>query len=380
MTKLYTLLLAGTVLMYSCKSASKSYQKGNYKDAIELGVRKMQKDPYDYETRDLVQRSYNYAVISHEDQIRILNNSKSENRFERIYQEYTELQNLYDIIHQYPAVSTQLKSTDYSDAVNTYRDKSAQLHEDKAEKWMEEGTKKAYREAYTEFNLALRFLPDDSELRNKRDKAYDAALIKVVIGSMQNSGGYQYSASYQLQNFQSDMMRTLSQNMSGDFIRFYSEMEARGQNIKPDQLMELNMGRISFGQPNDTRNSREISKEVVMKEIVYKVDSVVKQYGTVKANITQTKRTIQSQGDLFITLRDPANRILWNDRYTAEYNWQSEFATYTGDERALSEADKKLVNLPAPINPTEDQIMQELMRQIKNNITGRLRSYYVQYQ
>ena len=70
MTNFYTFILALTVIIFSCKSASKSYQKGDYTDAIERGVKKLQKDPNDYETRDLVQKSYTYTVNEHEEWLR----------------------------------------------------------------------------------------------------------------------------------------------------------------------------------------------------------------------------------------------------------------------------------------------------------------------
>lgn len=381
MTKLYSLAIVGSLfLFYSCKTASKSYQKGDYTDAIERGVKKLQKDPSDYETKDLVQKSYNYTVNEYEDQIRILSNSKDDNRFDGIYQKYAALQNLYSTIHQYPAVAQMIKTKDYSEFVETYRDKAADIHLQKANNWMNDKTRDAYREAYKEYNVAVSYRPDDFQLRKQRDSAYNAATVKVLISPIQNLGGYQYSSSYQLQNFQKDIIRTLSYNMNNDFIKFYSEFEARNQNIEPDQIMELNLSRISIGQPNDAKTTREVTKEVVMKEIVYKTDSVGKQYGTVKATITTIKRTLLSQGDLYITVRDTKGRVLWNDRFTGEHRWQTEFSTYTGDERALSDADKKLVNQTTPTPPTEDQIMPELMKQIQSDLSYRLRNYYTKYQ
>src|SRR5690349_22902114 len=117
MTKLYFFAIAASLFICSCKSASKSYQKGDYTDAIERGVKKLQKDPYDYETRDLVQKSYTYTVNEHEDQIRMLTNSKSDNRYDRIYQEYVALQNLYQTIHAYPEAAKWIKAKDYSEFV-----------------------------------------------------------------------------------------------------------------------------------------------------------------------------------------------------------------------------------------------------------------------
>lgn len=380
MTKFYAFVIASSlVLAYSCKSAHKAYQKGDYTDAIELGVKKLQKNPDDYETRDLVQRSYNLTVQDHEDQIRILSNSRNDNRFEQIYVEYLNLQHLYKTIHQYPAVAQQIKVKDYSEYVATFADKAAEAHTEKAAKWMEEGNKTAYREAYKEYNSALRYRPDDFELRKKRDEAYDLALTKVVLSNMQNYGGYQYSSSRQVQNFQRDVLRTLSYNMNNSFVKFFTEGEARNKEIAPDQVMELNLNRISLGQPYDQKSTREVTKEVVIKEIVYKPDSVVKQYGTVKARITSVKRTIISQGDMLITVRDTRGGIVWNDRFTGEHKWQTEFASFTGDERALSDTDKTQVNKEQANPPSEDKIMEELLRQIQDDLTQRLRNYYTRY-
>jgi hypothetical protein len=382
MTKLYSLAIAASLLLlYSCKSASKSYQKGDYSDAIERGVKKLQKDPYDYETKDLVQKSYTYTVNEHEDQIRILSNSKNDNRFDRIYQEYVALQSLYQTIHQYPEAAKLIKAQDYSESVETYRDKAAEVHIDKANKWMAEGTKQAYKEAYREYATATGYRPDDFELRKQKDSAYDMAVLKVILNPIQNFGGYNYGSSYQLQNFQKNVVRTLSNNMNNDFVRFYSEYEARSSDVVPDQVMELNLSRISIGQPNDSKTSKEVSKQVVVKEIVFKEDSVKKEYATVKANIITTKRTLTSQGDLFITVRDTKGRTIWNDRFTGQHKWETQFVSYTGDERALSDPDKTSLNQNNNSNPpNEDQIMDELLRQIQNDLSYRLRNYYTRYQ
>jgi hypothetical protein len=382
MTKLYSLAIAASLLLlYSCKSASKSYQKGDYTDAIERGVKKLQKEPNDYETKDLVQKSYTYTVNEHEDQIRILSNSKNDNRFDRIYQEYVALQNLYQTIHQYPEAARLIKTKDYSDAVETYRDKAAEAHIEKADRWMQEGTKDAYREAYREYATATSYRPDDFELRKHKDSAYDKAVVKVILNPIQNFGGYNYSSSYQLQNFQRNVVRTLSNNMNNDFVKFYSENEARTNDIIPDQVMELNLSRISMGQPNDTKTTREVSKQVVVKEIVFKEDSVKKEYATVKANIITTKRTLTSQGDLFITVRDTKGRTIWNDRFTGQHKWESQFTSYTGDERALTDSDKNSLDQKTNSTPpNDDQIMEELLKQIQNDLSYRLRNYYTKYQ
>jgi hypothetical protein len=40
------------------------------------------------------------------------------------------------------------------------------------------------------------------------------------------------------------------------------------------------------------------------------------------------------------TIRDYNGRWIWSDTYRGDYSWSYTFATYTGDERALSDKDK----------------------------------------
>jgi hypothetical protein len=273
-----------------------------------------------------------------------------------------------------------IKAKDYSESVETYRDKAAEVHVQNAERWTKEGTKEAYRQAYKEYVTAASYRPEDFEIRKQRDTAYDHAVVKVILTPIQNLGGYQYSSSYQLQNFQKDIVRTLSYNLNNEFVKFYSEYEARSRNVQPDQVMELNLSRISIGQPSDVKSSREASKQVVVKEIVIKEDSVKKEYATVKANITTTKRTLLSQGDLFITVRDTRGTTIWNDRFTGQHKWETQFTSYTGDERALTETDKTALNQTNATPPTEDQIMDELLKKIQSDLSYRLRDYYTRFQ
>ncbi|HEY0041319.1 MAG TPA: hypothetical protein VGB71_11680 [Flavisolibacter sp.] len=380
MTKFYFLLLTASLFFAGCKSASKAYNKGDYSDAIELGVKKLQKDPSDAETKDLVKNAYTFAVNQHEEAIRSLSNSNSENRYELILREYSKLQDMYNTIQQSPVVASAVNPKNYSEYLQTYRDKAADVHLENAERWRNEGTKQAFRNAYNEYRTALRYR-DNMVIRTKRDEAYNAALTKVLVIPIQNYGGYSYNSSYQLQQFQNEVMRTLSYNLSNDFVRFFFEWDLQNKNLEPDQILEMNLGRIRIGQPYDQQNRREVSKEVVIKETVYKPDSVVKQYGTVRAVITTTKRNLLSEGELYLSLRDPKGRSLWSDRFNGQHQWQTEFSTYTGDERALSESDKALLNKNQNANnvPREDDIMKELYRQIQNDLSNRLRNYFARF-
>ena len=379
MTKFYLFLFLATLLFAGCQTASKAYNKGDYADAIELGIKKLQKDPSDAETSDLVKSAYSYAVNQYEANIRSLSNSAGNNRYEAILREYNRLQDLYETIQQSPVAAKVVNPTNYYDFVQTYRTKAAEVHLTEADKWMNEGTKRAYREAYNAYNRALRY-QNTADIKRMRDEAYNAAITKIMVVPIQNYGGYSYHSNFQLQQFQNEVMRTLANNMNDNFVRFYSEWDLRNRDLEPDQVLEMNLGRIRIGQPYDERSTRDVSKQVVVKETVYKPDSVVKEYATVRAKITTTRRTLLSEADLYMSIRDIKGRGMWNDRFTGQHRWRTEFVTFTGDERALSDNDRKLLNQNPNYNtPSEDEIMRELYRQIQIDLSTRLRGYFARF-
>jgi hypothetical protein len=382
MKKLYTLVFLFLPFIFSCKSASKAYEQGDYVNAVERAIKKLQKNPADYEAKELLQRSYKFAAERHEDQIRILSNSSSERKWEQMLNEYNSLQRLYNLVRQTPSAASAVKAQDYSTYIETYKDKAAEVHYEKGLKWLEEETKHGYREAYHEFRTALHFKPDDFDLKKQMQEAFDAALVRVVLLPIDAMGGnYYYSnGSYQMRNFQDQLIRNLNYHTNNSFVKFFSSWDARSSDYKPDEVLEMRLGRITIGQPYDQQQSRQVSKEVVTKEIVYKKDSVVKEYTKVYATINVINRTLVSGGDLYVTSRDERGRILWSDNFVGEHRWNTEFATFTGDERALSDNDKALINRRPNNPPRQEDIVEEILRQIESNLSQRLRNYYQRYQ
>jgi hypothetical protein len=136
---------------------------------------------------------------------------------------------------------------------------------------------------------------------------------------------------------------------------------------------------MNFGRVRDEVSKRVVSKDIVVKETVYKPDSVVREYKKVYATIHITKRIMNSTGNMMVNIRDGNGHRLWSDDFRGSHSWITEFATYTGDERALSESDKQLINRNRDYAPQEDEIMRHIISDIKNNLYTRLRDFYNRY-
>lgn len=379
--KLYFTFFIGLVLFaFSCKTASKLYEKGNFDEAVELAAKKLQKDPDDSKLLELINNAYSYAVNDHERRIHSISISNKELGYESIYQEYLLLQRMYDAISKVPSVMEIVKPFNYSDYLITYSQKASDVRYERGMVFMQGNTKQSYQDAYREFQLALRFDPGNHNATNKLNEAYESAVTNVVILPMQQQNGYVYS-SYNLStpNLEDQMVRNLQYNSGNQFIKFYSVWDVRSLNVRVDQEVDLRIITMDIGRQYDNRTARKVSKDIVIKETVYKPDSVVKEYARIYANVITTTRTSSSSVQLQMNVRNSDGRWMWNDNVNAVYNWRTDFATFTGDERALSDADKQIVNRRHEFAPPESEIMRILLENITNDALYRIRNYFNRY-
>jgi len=377
--KLYILLLLGTgILGFSCKTASKLYEKGNYDEAVELAAKKLQKDPTDAKLLDIIRNSYEYAVNDHQNLIRSDAESTNELKWEWMYNEYAALQKMYEAIYKVPSVYAIVNPVNYSSYLTTYAQKAGDVRYSRGIAFMQRYDKNSYKQAYREFQATLRFIPGDVEALQKMDEAYEYAVTNIIVLPMQQQGGYVYS-SYTVggNNFDDELLRNLQYSSGNEFVKFYSAWDARSKNIRIDQQVDMRLADVNIGRFRDVRTTRRVSKDIVVKEIIYKPDSVVKQYAKVYADITTTRRTMNSDAMLQVNVRDGEGNWLWSDNYTGNHNWGTEFSSFTGDARALSESDRQLIDRKPEFAPTEREIVDIMMSQMKSDAQYRLKNHFI---
>lgn len=375
--KLYSLLfLAFSIFLFSCQNAQKLYQHGNYDAAVELAARKLQKKPGDAKMVDVLQNAYRFAVEDHESRVRTYSNSNTDLKYENIYREYSQLQRLYEAIRRSPSVFGLVQPTDYSSYIVTYKEEAGNARFERGLELMDQNNKQSSREAYNEFQKALALKPGDLSIKQKIEEAYANAVTNVVIQPLTRYGFQYGSYNFDYQHFNHNILNYLNNNGRSQFVRYYSRSGVGDPNVRVDNTVDMRFSDVNIGRYRDERSTREVSKQVVAKEIIIKKDSVVKEYITVKARITTTTRTIQADALLQATVRDYNDRRLWSDTYRGDYGWTYSFATYTGDERALSEEDKKILNQKEQWPPSNDEIIRIIMQDIQRKTECGIAEYF----
>src|SRR6187399_154712 len=252
MRKIYTLIVLGFVLLVAgCKTAAKLYDKGNYDEAVELAVKKLQKKPDD-EMRALLQSAYQYAVNDHETRIHQLSNNTNDLKWEGIYSEYASLQKLYEAIHRSPEALAIVNPTDYSSYLHTYADKAADTRFQRGMMWMDKNDKLSFRNAYHEFEAALQYRPGELAFIERRNEAYENAVINVVVLPLENNR-YRFSSynNYEIRNLENDLLRQLQYNNGNQFVKFYSSWDASARNIQVEQFVDFHFSNFDLGRKRD---------------------------------------------------------------------------------------------------------------------------------
>jgi hypothetical protein len=106
----------------------------------------------------------------------------------------------------------------------------------------------------------------------------------------------------------------------------------------------------------------------------------VKVYGTVKATMYYSKKTTTSKGVLNFRIIDAkTNAVLAVERMPGEHVWISEWATFNGDERALTPQQLQLCKQREKIPPAPQELFIEFTKPIYDRLTVKIKDFYKGY-
>ena len=105
-----------------------------------------------------------------------------------------------------------------------------------------------------------------------------------------------------------------------------------------------------------------------------------KVYGTVKATLYHHRKTTTAKGVVSFRIVDArTGALLSAEKMPGEFVWVSEWATFNGDERALSAEQLQLTRLKERPAPAPQDLFIEFTRPIYDQITTKIREFYKGY-
>ncbi|MGY0038882.1 hypothetical protein [Pedobacter sp. NJ-S-72] len=361
------------ILLSSCKSTQKLFDKGEYSKAYYAAVSDLKKDPSNSVALGILPVSYREATSKYEQDIIAAKASKGKRGevLDQVYNSYESLQKMYDAAINAKIQPGTFSLKDYSTELNTAATDAASASYNRGIVLLQRNDKASARKAYESFKQADTYVPGYQDVIAKKQQAYDAAITVVAVNRIDQRFGY-YTING---NFlESDIIWNLNSIGDRNYYKFYSLSSGQQTDLRIDQYMDINMYDIWFSNLSTNTYSYNVSKKIPIKSDKMAGSQSSK---TISATVYVTRRIINSRAVMDYRIKDAASqKIIASDRIPAQYTWESLTGRYTGDPAALSGRDLAIINGAAGNRPGYDELYRELTRQIMTQFNFAMRDIY----
>lgn len=364
------------LLLFACGSGNRLSNRYTFEDktVFEL-IERLNKNAHDKQAADMLPAAYEAALEKRKEIIAANKNSGHlGDRWMEIAKEREVLLQMYQAIKASPAASQALPTIkDPAPAINSAKEKAANEYYNQGLEYLNYNNRQYAQQAYDYFSKANQAVPGFKDVRNLLQQAEAASMIRVVVNPVQyDRYGFNYWG-FTNDWLQQQMVRDLN---TGSFrhVRFFTDWEARGQNIRPDRVVDLNFTRIFIGPVSSDNYTIQRSAQVQTGSTKSNPPKPV--YTTVYATVYVSRRILQSNASLECRIYDWATgRNILFDNFPDNYVWRQERATYKGDQRALTQADWAMINNRFDDRPpTRNQIADRLIRNCYSMLLNRIQS------
>lgn len=377
---LYFSFIALSFLLMDCSSGKKAYEQGDYYEAVMKAVNRLRQKPTHKKSGQTLKKSYPLAVQTLE---RSANNSMSSNaqfKYRDALFAYQKINRMSEEIRRAPGALRIIP------APKTFYPKVAQLKQQAAEESYNAGmialnrnTREDAKQAVYLFRDVDSFVPGYKDVRDKIEEAKFIATLKIVVEQIPVPTRYDLSARF----FQDKIEEYLhTQYRGNEFVRFYTPREVeRAQLPYVDQILRLQFDDFTVGETHVERNIETVSRDSVKVGTVTLEDGTkVDAYNTVYAKITTYKKEVASRGLFSMRVVNADNKaVLTHRKFNGEFVWFSQWGSYNGDERALTEEQLAICNQSEVPPPPPQNMFIEFTRPIYDQLVNAVNDFYRNY-
>ena len=368
MRRLHYIIIAALFILAGCSSSKDYLSRGDDDKTLFDAIKALSKKNSDTAAARAIPVLYNAARERHLAKIRNYTNSNNLSRWEKIIDEYSTLLKMQEAISQSPAAPAMVQTENFRDSLEISKQSAAADYYQAGMEKLYQGQRSTAKEAYNYFKKADKIIPSYRDAKAKMTEAYQSAIVLVQINPItDNSFYYQnnwssFNNNYNNLQFQLNLVRELGAADASRYpARFYTEDQALQQNIAPQLLVNITLRNIDMPYPSKQYYTRRSSAQVMVGQDT----SGRTIYETVYAQVNITRESFTSRIEMALEVTEADTRkSVTNRTYYEDYSWQEESATYSGDQRALSDSDWSLVNNSRYNQPRQDEVMRELYRRI----------------
>lgn len=359
------LLVLSTIYTASCSTGMKAYQRGDYYRSCTAAIERLRSDPHNAKARAALSSAYPMVTADAErkaDQAAVARDVRRLESNISLYEQMGRLQE--EILHCPAALEVVPDPKSYATELRETRDLVGALYYDQGLAALSAGTIESARTAVAYLKKTVRYSPGYLDSAERLAEAVYAATLRVIVTRPVTSTHYWLDADF----FYVQLMQQITERTYRNLVRFYSPEEAAAEGMTaPHQVIALDFADFTIGNTRSVSDTKDCTREDVVIGTT-KVNGVNQEVrGTVKARFTYNRLEVISLGMLRMTVTDPAaRRVVDRRNFQNKSVWASEWASFTGDERALTDEQRSLLGRkPLPVPPP-----QELFRAFASPIYG----------
>jgi len=372
------LIFSATLFFSSCNSSKKTLQRGEYYSAVMESVKQLRSSPDSKKQQQVLLEAY---PLAKENSLRKIKNAMDLNYLNKYgvaVEEYIALNRLADAIYTCPGALKMIpQPTQYSRELGDVLPKAAEESYNLGERQLQLNTIQGAREAYKHFAKANEYVKGYRNVNDKINEALEMATLKVIVEKPVTPKNFQLTADFFYNNLMSQMTRTTANS----FVRFFSEEEASRERLnRPDQYLLLEFEEFTVGAMRESKSTVELKRDSVIVGTTPVNGKNQNVYGTVKAELTTFRREVISEGVLSVKIINAANsRVEEHKNFPGKFVWFNEWATYKGDDRALTDKQKKLTNTEPVMPPPQQDLFVEFTKPIFDQTVTFVKNFYNKY-
>lgn len=375
---LFTLIAISIIFEISSCTGSRNLDKGNYDKAISRSVKKLRKSPNNKKAQKTLLAAYNHAVKLKIEEVNRLKNSSDVYKWEKIVDIYSNLNSISSNIDHCPACLKIIPDANvYTSSLEEAKTNAATVRYNLGIEQLKLKTIASAQDAYRHFYKAKSYIFNYKDVDKQLEIALNAATIRVV---MEHIPMHSHSLKLSNEFFESKIFEFLN-SLNYEFVRFYSSEDAQTYNIKPHQYLNFRFDDFVVGQQNMYEKEIEVKNDSVVLKTELMPDKTHKKiYGTVKADFRTYNLSLTSTGLLDMKIIDAnSNATLVQNKMPGTYLWETKWATYNGDSRALTISQLELTKLRPATPPPPQQLFIEFTKPIFNQVKGHISNYYKKF-
>ncbi|MEO7265966.1 MAG: lipoprotein [Ferruginibacter sp.] len=371
-------LITLIIVLTACSSSKNYLERSDEDKALVDAVKKLNKSASDENATAALPILYNNIKLAHLAKIKSYNNSRDISRWDKIVAEFNALQTAHDAIINSTAAFKLVSPENYGTQLLEAKQGAAEEYYSSGLTYLAKTGRDNAKKAYTQFKKADKFIPGFKDAQAKTNEAYEKAIVNVVINPVQdnsfffNSSWGNYGYNYSNEYFQQTLIRDLDNSNSSNryAARFYTEWEARRDNVKPDWVIDLTLRNMNIPPAGSYRYNQNRSARIQVG-----TDTAGRpQYRTVTATLYVTRQSFDANADMEVRIKElESNKNISYRSFRESYRWEEENATYSGDSRALNSYDWQLINSNGYNQPRKEDVLNELYRKIYPQVLNNIR-------